>query len=320
MCFSPISYRFSSILLNRIVTSVEYFAINAALVAILEMWCGQRILSLQQQQQQVAATPSPSSASTHASTHVSSDPPVIQEDLPSPPEMCRWCWNQIVNSFGCTSIAIELPETKTSAVTSSPRQAQGEDLWSIVCSWTWRFSPDILVLGMAFSLTCFGELCQSSTKTIGLFIESMLVPFGFILFLAVSLHQRGMERWNVSRWLLESELLNFIGYGSYPIYLIQNVFLQYYFTFIFHVKDYDYHPTDPGRGYFQGIPLIDRFIAVIVVILIGWLIQTYVQDYLVANAFSKVLMWWTERQAASKQKKEEDVDGIVLKENTRSER
>jgi peptidoglycan/LPS O-acetylase OafA/YrhL len=147
---------------------------------------------------------------------------------------------------------------------------------------------------MAFSLTCFGDLCQHSTKELGLFIESLLVPFAFLLFLGICIHQRGDARMNFSRWMLESELFNFIGYGSYPIYLIQNVFLQYYFTMIFHIKGYDYHPTNPGRGYFQQIPLYDRFIAIIVVILIGWAIQVYLQDYLVANAFSKVLMWWSE--------------------------
>lgn len=155
----------------------------------------------------------------------------------------------------------------------------------------WRFTPDLLAISVGILLSCIGGLCTDSMHKFATFNENMLVPAIVLVFIMISVQQRGMARYNATRLFLESDAMNFLGYISYPVYLLQNVFLQYYFTFIFKAANYRYHPDDPDRRYFRAIPLGYRFIAIMMVIAIGWFVQKYVQDYMVANAFARYLQW-----------------------------
>jgi len=305
-----------------LVTSVEYFAITAAVVAITEMWCGARIYFLQQKYQ--------------AKAKDGSDPVVIQEDFSTPSEVItRWLHQAVAclrfgtdvvteeciplqhfhaTTQAATTTADTAPNATTATVSTTDNEKNaivkpdegvngdgGNGVLSYALHLLWRFSPDLIAIGIGLSLSCFGTLCTSDTKTLNNYLEMMIIPFAFIIFLSITIHQRGSARYNLTRIFLESELLNFIGYGSYPIYLLQNVFLQYYFTFIFPVKGYSYHPENPTRDYFRAIPLGYRVIAVSTVILLGWVIQKFFQDYLVANTFSRVLVWWSSRQSSQQQ-------------------
>lgn len=158
----------------------------------------------------------------------------------------------------------------------------------------WRFAPDLLAVSVGIMLSCIGDLCRHRTKLLADYIEFMLIPFVLLVFVVISVHQRGSDRYNLSRLFLESDLMNFLGYCSYPVYLFQNVFLQYYFTFVFEAQGYSYHPLFPDRKYFRPIPLGYRFAAVIMTILFSWIVQKFFQDYLITNLFSK----WLARQTA----------------------
>ena len=164
-------------------------------------------------------------------------------------------------------------------------------------AYMWRFSPDLIAIGAALSLSCIGDLCahQSSQQPISNFLENMIIPFAFLLFLAVSFIQTYSSRLNFSRFFLELEILNQIGQASYPIYLIQNVLLQYYFTYFIDHGDYQYHPENPSRGYFRALPFPYRFGFIMLVLVIGWFVQKGFQEFFIAKSFTFLLSKWKQR-------------------------
>lgn len=289
-------------ILSRIVSSVEFFGISAYLLVICEMLCGQRIIQLQKQDEEELTSVSSPLLDRRDNQHLA----IVQEDLSSPWDPLRPYYSPITGSISkLFNLALDGLNGNYSLIEGNSgdeepsHQVIGDNperrtCFESIVHYLWRYTPDLIVLSCFLSLTCLGELC--SNKTLSKALENAVVPTGFLLFLIVSLHQRGKERYNLSRLLLESEIMTQIGYASYPIYLIQNPLLQLYFTYIIHHKDYTYHSNDPDREYFRNLPLGYRVGSVLLVIVIGWLIQKIYQDWLITNLFAKVLSWWKQRQ------------------------
>ncbi len=275
---------------NRLVTSIEYFCITAYLLVICEMLCGKRILQLQQAKKAKEGTKAQQQYEA---------PPVIEEDLSSPWDVLQGYYDPIVRPMRQTMnqgyqavFGGELFDINDDIREESKKPKEEE--WSLI-GLIWRFSPDIIIVLCLISLSCLGDLCHN--KTLISSIEMVVIPIAFLLYLVIVLSQRGKSRYNLSRLILETEIMNQIGYASYPIYLIQNAFLQYYFTYMvnIHNDSYDYHGDHPGRKYFRNLPFGYRFGCTFFMIFIGWVIQKYYQDWLVTNSFAKVLSWWKQR-------------------------
>eukprot|EP01039_Chlorochromonas_danica_P006744 gene6744-7454_t len=161
----------------------------------------------------------------------------------------------------------------------------------------WRFLPDAIAVGAGMLISCKGGLCHKSTKAFLPYNIHLVLPCVFLAFVFVSIHQRERSRYNFSRLFLESDIMNFLGYASYPLYLLQNVMILYYMSYVSNGQ-YSYHPAHPSYNYYRSIPLKYRVGLMILFIMIAWTVQKVFQDYLVTNIFSKVLAWWSTRRNA----------------------
>eukprot|EP01039_Chlorochromonas_danica_P000739 gene739-803_t len=220
----------------------------------------------------------------------------------------NWCMDRIL-APNATSIAIPAGSVSSgdqsseddhhhrpSLLSSSP-QSILIYLGCQVLGLVWRFLPDAIAVVSGILMSCKYGLCRydEASKEFTKYNADIILPCLFSLFVLVSVHQRGSSRYNFSRLFLESDVMNFLGYTSYTVYVLQDVFLKFYFTFISHHK-YAYHPSHPSRSYFKALPLKMRAGYMILFILISWVVQAVYQDYLVANLFSKAVEFWSKRR------------------------
>eukprot|EP00981_Chlorochromonas_danica_P012160 scaffold4581_cov209-Ochromonas_danica.AAC.4 len=180
---------------------------------------------------------------------------------------------------------------------SRPNGRSMQDIFHEILALAWRFLPDAIAIGGGILLSCEGGLCDEWAEGFVAYNIHMVSPWIILAFVFVSVHQRGQSRYNFSRLFLESDLMNFLGYASYPIYLLQDIMLEYYLSFVSRGA-YSYHPSNPGRNYFRYAPLKYRIALMILFIFIGWVVQKVFQDYFVANTFTKMLSWWSKRRNA----------------------
>lgn len=102
---------------------------------------------------------------------------------------------------------------------------------------------------------------------------------------------------NFSRFVLEQPWVGgILGYCSYSCFLLQRIIIQYYVPFlIYSLEDGSFACSDrlkgcpKGRSWFLTMPLYERFIIVMLVIAISWLVQYYFQGVLVTYCYSKIL-------------------------------
>jgi hypothetical protein len=134
------------------------------------------------------------------------------------------------------------------------------------CRLFWRFFPDMVAVSFVILQTNLGNLNTNDLKLVDKNIGDFLCWVGMqttaLGFVVVSVLQRGDDRINLSRLLLESWPMNFIGYISYPLYLFQRVALSSYLDLFL-----GYHIT------FEIQPWYTKGGAMIVLMIICWLIQ-----------------------------------------------
>ena len=88
--------------------------------------------------------------------------------------------------------------------------------------------------------------------------------------------------------------LRVIGYASYAIFLFQEVVLNYYFRMVYDGIAGNKVTLQPRYGYqnewFAARHAWLKPIGLVVIVGVGYVIQRYFQDSLIATAFSKYLM------------------------------
>ena len=158
---------------------------------------------------------------------------------------------------------------------------------------SWRHLPDaIIVLSIILLFVDFPWSYQTARM-----ITWIVMPQLMILFLIVVTLQRGAAKVNFSRWILESSLLNFIGYLSYPICksvpsridvskllfldLIQRVVFDFYAPML--SRDVHEHRK------FNRSSVVTQAGFLLMLIAFCWLLQKYVQDTFVAWLYSSFI-------------------------------
>jgi len=163
-----------------------------------------------------------------------------------------------------------------------------------------RFLPDLAALSI-FLIFVFGGLQTNPTTS---FYRAILIPSLMIISIVASLLQTRTTRiggpW---RYLTESTLMTIIGYCSYPIYLLQQILLNFYGRIIvddirqnaFPVIKGGYNPNKYGAYYDDGWISIQRWywklFGIFCMIIICYPIQRFYQDGLIASLTSRFLLW-----------------------------
>ena len=159
----------------------------------------------------------------------------------------------------------------------------------------WRFLPDKFCVVFAL-LILQGEGLLDRVDIV-FDLTWIWLPLLFLAYMCVSIMQEGPERLNVSRFLLERPRIGILGYCSYSCFLLQRILIEYYVPFAMysvqqgefgcpHMED---HTCPKGRRWFLSMPLYARFIIVLLVILVSWVVQCYFQDTLVVYWYGKFL-------------------------------
>jgi hypothetical protein len=183
--------------------------------------------------------------------------------------------------------------------------------WRLV----WRFLPDAIFVGAACATMQVGWLFSvyyqpRPDEGLGTSPEYVIwfigLPLAGAIFVFISCLQRGPARRNLSRYFLESPLMENIGYCSYPVYLLQFVFFEYYTPRLY----YSYFKDDPNlpwaynypppygrptggsyKGYYWFVNLFwgVKVICFLILIVLCWFLQKIVQDTVVPFLYIKAL-------------------------------
>lgn len=164
-----------------------------------------------------------------------------------------------------------------------------------IISLMWRFLPDaIVVVGILFC-SSMGVLGSDEVAKFSMWIT---LPMLFLAFLFVSMMQTGVCRNNLSRYLLESEVLGMIGYSSLNLFLFQHIFIEFYSPWmgtgtIWYKK--------AKNGWFHKLPIYQRLFWVTLLIVFSYAAQYIVQEKLVLFLYSKVADYKKKYKSSIKQ-------------------
>ena len=157
----------------------------------------------------------------------------------------------------------------------------------LLCCNIWRFFPDMAAIGTGFLMSTLGKLNNENIKFV---LWYVIVPSAYLLFLFVSMLQKGSARYNFSRLFLESSPVRTLGYTSYAMYLFQRTAFNCYLPCIyFGIKTGTFNILvgDPGL-WFERLPNLDKFLAVVTLTIICFLVHKYFQDRFVTYWYAYV--------------------------------
>ena len=158
----------------------------------------------------------------------------------------------------------------------------------LFCCNFWRFFPDITSISIGFLMSTLGDLNNENIKFILWFI---IVPTAFLILQIVSMLQKGSARYNFSRFFLECTPITTLGYTSYAMYLFQRIAFTFYLPyFYFGIKTghFDVRVGDPNQ-WFERLSVFDKFLAVVVLTFICFLVHKYFQDKFVTHLYTKIV-------------------------------
>lgn len=143
-------------------------------------------------------------------------------------------------------------------------------------------------------ISSLGALDKRSSEPAEYYIGVVSV---FLLYLPVSLLQTKEYRNNISRFIFESPLLKFLGYLSYPLYIFQVVFIDFYYQiFIEDIRNHEFPVVKEELGTFANPfnwmrkePIGIKIGGISLLIAFCYLIQKYYQDVWVASLFASFL-------------------------------
>ena len=94
--------------------------------------------------------------------------------------------------------------------------------WLFYC---WRHAPDILTISCSLLTTTVGHLDTVKEINLVAFVGLHWIVLALII---VNFLQVGSARFNLTRYFLETPVLNTLGYCSYSLYLFQRPVFEYY--------------------------------------------------------------------------------------------
>ena len=147
----------------------------------------------------------------------------------------------------------------------------------------WRHTPDMLAVAYAILMTTVGGVDQSEVAKKA-YLWGIFIPWLFLAYLVTSTLQVGPARLNICRYVLETPVVNLLGYCSYPLYLLQLVvyggWLGSYNNMYFHLNENKTLGPDIKFGW--------KFVIVIIMVVASVFIQYCIQDNLVPYLVIKV--------------------------------
>ena len=154
---------------------------------------------------------------------------------------------------------------------------QRNTFFFLLCCNLWRFFPDLIAIGIGFLMSTLGDLNKENIKFVLWFV---IVPSAYLLLILVCMLQKGSARYNLSRLFLECNPVRTLGYTSYAMYLFQRIVFNSYVPclyFGFKTGTFNIIIGDPGQ-WFERLPSIDKFLAVVTLTFICFLVHKYFQD------------------------------------------
>ena len=174
----------------------------------------------------------------------------------------------------------------------------------------WRHFPDLIaaLAGMGCTIVFTWSDCPSTFGGDAIKDTSKCVSRMFwawwgltalcLLFLVVSMLQRGGDRRNLSRYACESTPLTVLGYISYSCYLFQRILLEWYLPYFYYALKRNHGSPYLRFGVTEGdasvlflLPWQWRLLVFLVMLLGCYLVQWLVQDTLVLFLYAKFLTW-----------------------------
>ena len=165
----------------------------------------------------------------------------------------------------------------------------------VLGAYLWRFFPDMMAVVFVVFLTTAGDLSYHPFQRT---LEWTILPMMSIVYLIVATIQDDWARNNLSRWLLQTRLMNWFGYISYPMFLFQKSLLNWWAPkiaecinlnkFAFFIGGNPAFGADPNEAtWFTNLNMGYRILLFIVLCCFCWLVQKYYQDMFVMWLFNK---------------------------------
>ena len=153
-----------------------------------------------------------------------------------------------------------------------------------------RFLPDILCVGGGLLLSG-PNLDADKIIAYDAYTQFVILPWIMIVYIGLSIHACDLSKKCVSRFVLESVPMNLLGYCSYPVYLLQNIVLLFYCSYIFRGEDgVRYEASHVDRGSYQSMTLWQRAVGVLIVLALSFLAQVVIQDKFVGGFLAKKIL------------------------------
>ena len=153
--------------------------------------------------------------------------------------------------------------------------------------------PDVASVGI---LLCFSTVGDRSAWSTEYGLRNICVPYLTIVLIMSLMLQTRSTRSCLTRFFLESQLVRTIGYASYPIYLLQQVLLNFYLRMAYDAVLGVPVSSNPSYGAFWENEWFGnrrpwwKLIGLVYVVGVGYLVQYYYQDRWIAGLWSAWLM------------------------------
>ena len=132
------------------------------------------------------------------------------------------------NLYNFSQLHFFFPRKSNSTAVSQGSTAVSRG-WLFYC---WRHTPDVLAVAASLLTTPVGHLDTVKEINLVAFVGLHWIVLALII---VSFLQVGSARFNLTRYFLETPVLNILGYCSYSLYLFQRPVIEYYIPSIKHM-------------------------------------------------------------------------------------
>lgn len=164
----------------------------------------------------------------------------------------------------------------------------------------WRFLPDGVIIALALFISPLTSKLALRSSIESHVMYYILIPLTLMLYLLLTFLQRGRERLNLSRFYFEMSIFRILGTISYPLYLYQYIFFDFYVHLIADSWKHKHISKDMVTVYanmnydqfwFQYQNNGIKFVLIILYIVLCWLLQKYFYEQwmlpLIANLTDK---------------------------------
>ena len=174
---------------------------------------------------------------------------------------------------------VVLPEEGTKSRSSANYSIKMSKVLIII----WRYFPDLVAFAFCILMSNIGSLEEFSKNLILYWIG---VPYIVLLYLVSAMLQVSDFRHNCSRLILESNVLNLLGHISFPLYLLQRLYMEQYLPLLY---TYIEGPLGDTKTWFDAKSIFFRLFWLSTLIFLSWLVQKVLTDILVGYLYGAVL-------------------------------